>query len=221
MRREVRRPAGVAIALPKHETKTVVVVGSGRGGTSAVAGAVHLLGVRMVEGDYELNSEDYEIVRAYQRNMSLGHIRASEEVAKVIEDRNRRYESWGWKDPSADLYLESVIAHVRNPHFIMVFRNPFEVAQSHVEAGSCSIENGLDVALNRYMRYWGLLQKLRCPTLMVCYERTLSNPKGFVAEVSSFLGISAAKRQIADAVSFIDPKGGYREPKARSRTGWV
>lgn len=32
-------------------TKTVIVLGSGRGGTSAVAGAIHLLGIRMMESE--------------------------------------------------------------------------------------------------------------------------------------------------------------------------
>lgn len=216
--RDKRAPARVAIALPKPDQKTVVVVGSGRGGTSAVAGAVHLLGVRMVEGDYELNSEDYEIVRAYQRNMGLGHQRAAEEVSKVIADRNRRYDVWGWKDPSADLYLESVVTGLRNPHFIMVFRNPFDVAQSHVATGTPGIEVGLDSALNRYMRYWGLLQKLRCPTLMVSYERTLSDPRGFVSEACAFLGIAPKRAQRLAAEGFIDPEGGYRAPRVRGRT---
>jgi hypothetical protein len=212
-KRTNRPPARVAIAVPKPDQKTVVVVGSGRGGTSAVAGAIHLLGIRMVEGDYELNSEDYEIVRAYQRNMHLGHPRAADEVSKVIADRNRRYDVWGWKDPSADLYLEAVVAQLRNPHFVLVFRNPFEAAQSHVAAGTPGIEVALDSVLNRYMRYWTLLQKFRCPTLMVGYEGSVANPRGLVSELCGFLAIKPKRTQACAAAAFIDPEGGYRAPR--------
>jgi hypothetical protein len=212
---KTRRPAVVAIAAPRREFKTVVVVGSGRGGTSAIAGAIHLLGVRMVEGGHELNSEDREIVMSYQRNMHEGHRKAAEEVSRIIAERNARYDSWGWKDPSADLYLESVITQIRNPHFVMVFRNPLEVAQSHMEKGTPGIEVGIDAALNRYVRYWLLLQKFRCPTLMVSYERAMSDPSGFVDEACGFLDLKPRRNERSSAIAFLDPAGGYRGVRGR------
>jgi hypothetical protein len=149
--------------------------------------------------------------------MHLRHPQAAEEVLKVVADRNQRYNVWGWKDPSADLYLEAIIAQLRNPHFVMVFRNPFDSAQSHIETGTPSIEIALESIMSRYARYWALLQKFCCPTLMVSYESSLSNPKELVSELCDFLAIKPKKSQISDAASFIDPLGGYRSPRPCGR----
>ncbi len=205
-----RKPAAIAIAKTRRDQKTFVVVGSGRGGTSVVSGLVHILGVRMFDHP-ELNSEDSEIVQAYQGNMKRGHAAAAREVSRVIASRNASHDVWGWKDPSADLYLECVLPNLRDPHFIFVFRNPLDVALSHVETNTVSIEIGLDSALNRYMRYWGLLQKFGCPTLMVSYERVLADKSGFISELSSFLKVSPSKSQVNSATAFIKPDGGYQK----------
>lgn len=129
-----------AIALPKPTVKTVVVLGCGRGGTSAVAGSIHCLGVRMMDAP-ELNSEDSDIVRAFQNGRFPN---GPSEVAKLIQERNSRFNVWGWKDPAADMYLESVFCFLRNPHFVFVLRNPLDVALSHVASNTGSVEQGME-----------------------------------------------------------------------------
>jgi len=211
MNRKKVRKSAVVMSRP---TKTVIVLGSGRGGTSAVAGAVHLLGIRMME-DEALNSEDSEIVRAFQDNMSRGHAAASIAVSKVILERNSKNDVWGWKDPSSDLYLESVVNYLRNPHFIFVIRNVFDVASNHVTTNSINIQDSVDLVMTRYARYWSLIRKLDFPTLLVGYERMLLDKRNFVNEVCSFLSISPGRKKIGDVLSFIDSSGGYRLPKSR------
>jgi hypothetical protein len=125
----IKKPCEVAIARPKEEAKTVIVIGSGRGGTSCVAGAVHLLGVRMVETGFEVNSVDSELVNSFQKP-SKGYIHSLRSLRRVINKRNAQHKVWGWKDPSSDLYLDGIISSCRNPHFIFVFRNIFVYTHS-------------------------------------------------------------------------------------------
>ena len=47
-RTEVCRNA-IAYPLPAYDSRTVIIIGCGRGGTTAVSGVVDALGVRMVE----------------------------------------------------------------------------------------------------------------------------------------------------------------------------
>ena len=59
----------VAVAYPKaeYDSRTVIVIGCGRGGTTAVSGVVDALGIRMVEAsqpDTRINMEDGEFVGA-------------------------------------------------------------------------------------------------------------------------------------------------------------
>lgn len=217
MNKKTHPPCEIAIKAPSKEPKTVIVVGNGRGGTSAIAGAIHLLGVRMVETGSELNSEDFEIVHAYQSFKKHGHIECVKRIGELIEDRNSRYKIWGWKDPAADLYLEGVIGLCKNPHFIFVFRNLFDIAMSHVNTKSGTIEVAMDVCLNRYLRYWNLLQKFSCPTLMVSYENSLLERKETIKRIVSFLGISPTRNQTSNAVNFLNPKGGYSAPNSKRK----
>jgi len=202
-------PCYNAIAFPKSDFKTVVVIGCGRGGTSAVAGSIHCMGVRMMERP-ELNSEDRDIVQAFQRR---GFSQGCRDVSEKIKERNAEFKVWGWKDPSVDLYLESVFCFLRNPHFLFVLRNPMDVALSHVASKSGSVEVGMEQAITRYHRCWEIVKKLSCPTLLVGYERAISRRRDFVAQVVEFLDISPTKRQISKAVSFLNPKGGYKMPE--------
>lgn len=207
--KRIRTACYNAIAFPKPACKTVVVLGCGRGGTSAVAGSIHCLGVRMMDSP-ELNSEDAPIVQAFQKNRFP---QGPSEVAKLIQERNAQFNVWGWKDPSADLYLESVFCFLRNPHFIFVLRNPLDVALSHVASNTGSIEQGMEQALKRYHNLWEIMKKLACPTLMVGYERAVSTRSDFVKKVVAFLDISPTKKQMSSAAAFLNPKGGYRMPK--------
>lgn len=205
----IRLPCHTAIALPKPEFKTVVVLGCGRGGTSAVAGSLQCLGVSMMERA-ELNSEDRDIVQAFQRDRFP---RGPVEVSKLIQQRNSQYKLWGWKDPAADMYLESVFCFLRNPHFIFVLRNPLDVALSHLASKTGSIEQGMEQAIKRYHSVWEIVKKLACPTLLVGYERTISARRDFVGRVVEFLDISPTAKQRSKAISFLNPKGGYRMPE--------
>lgn len=205
----IRLPCYNAIALPKSEFKTVVVLGCGRGGTSAIAGSLHCLGVRMMDSP-ELNSEDREIVQTFQRERFP---RGPMEISKLIQQRNSQFNLWGWKDPGADAYLESVLCFLRNPHIIFVLRNPLDVALSHVASKTGSVEQGMDHAIKKYYGIWEMAKKISCPTLLVGYERTISARKELIGKVVEFLDISPAKTQVSSAVAFLDPKGGYRMPE--------
>lgn len=207
--RRIHSPCYNAIALPDSECKTVVVLGCGRGGTSAVAGSLHCLGVRMMDRP-ELNSEDREIVQAFQRNKFP---RGPLEISRLIADNNDQHRIWGWKDPAADAYLESVFCFLRNPHFIFVLRNPLDVALSHVASKTGSVEQGMEQALKRYNSLWETLKKMSSPTLLVGYERAISSRRDFVERAVAFLGIKPTAKQMSKAASFLNPKGGYKMPE--------
>jgi len=90
--------------------KTVIVTGCGRGGTSAIAGAIHALGIAMV-GDEEtsVNFEDSDFTAAgmeleLQEKFASPYIQTCQQIRSVIQRRNQMNQSWGWKDPYAYHY---------------------------------------------------------------------------------------------------------------------
>lgn len=207
--KRIKSPCYNAIARPKSNFKTVVVLGCGRGGTSAIAGSIHCLGVRMMDRP-ELNSEDRDMVQAFQRNRFPS---GPAVLSKLIADRNAAFDVWGWKDPAADLYLETVYCFLRNPHFIFVLRNPLDVALSHVASKTGSVEQGMEQAIKRYGSLWEIVKKLACPTLIVGYERALASRRELVDNIVGFLDIRPTARQVSKATAFLNPKGGYKMPE--------
>lgn len=217
-----KQPCELCIAHPAahYESRTVIVVGSGRGGTTAIAGAVHALGIRMAEPDpktglFPLNMEDPEIVLAgLGRNLPTGagrHTAVVREISRLIEQRSDRHANWGWKDPNAAGYLEAVLPRCRNPLVVFVVRNALDLTLSLTAASvdELSIERGMDVAFSTYIQLWNILKKCGVPTLLVSYERLLQLRELFVDQLADFLRLAPTPEQRATAIDFLRQEGGY------------
>ncbi len=210
----------VAYPAPAYESRTVIVVGCGRGGTTAVSGVVEALGVRMVEAsqpDTRINMEDGEFVAAMLDGQpepgSPRYPGLYRRIGKIIARRNAAYVDWGWKDPSVDLYLEGVIHQVRHPLVLFVVRNIFDIGMSHLAAGGNSFETAFDQSLQRYQRDWTLVAKLGLPTLFIGFERALADRENFVLQTAEFLRLDPTREQFDAAVEWLRPKGGYNPLK--------
>jgi len=208
----------VAIAYPAaaYESRTVIVIGCGRGGTTAVAGVVDALGVRMTEASQphtRVNMEDGEFIAAVlDEQPEPGCPRYPglyRRIGKIIARRNAAYVDWGWKDPSVDLYLEGVIQQVRNPLVLFVVRNVFDIGVSHLAAGGNSFETVFDHSLQRYQRDWTLLAKLGIPTLFIGFEKALADRENFVLQTADFLHLDPSQEQFDAAVNWLRPRGSY------------
>ena len=195
----------ISIEPPKAE-KTLIVVGCGRGGTSLVAGAAIILGVPMGADKESVNHEDVELVNAAQgrdvdgRPMNRAADSVIQNLRGLIQGRNESNSVWGWKDPSADLYLEEVSGEVRNPLVVFVNRDMAAIAQSEFNKMQYSIEQAYEQALHRFSRYWSLLQKLQWPTLLVSYERAALDPEALLCEMADFIGLDEPTKQQREAV---------------------
>jgi hypothetical protein len=192
------------------------VVGCGRGGTSLVAGAAIILGVPMGTDSDSINHEDVELVHAAQgrdvegrpTNVSAGSM--TENLKVLIRKRNESSDLWGWKDPSADLYLQDISDSLRNPFIVFVNRDMAAIAQSEFNRMQYSIEQAYEQALLRFTRYWNLLQKLQWPTLLVSYERAALDPESLLCEIADFLGLNQPSKQQREAAKRFAVARDYR-----------
>lgn len=206
----------IAYPAPAYDSRTVIVLGCGRGGTTAVSGVVDALGVRMTEAsqpETRINMEDGEFISAMLDGQpepgSPRYPGLYRRIGKIVARRNAAYVDWGWKDPSADLYLEGVIHQVRSPLVLFVVRNVFDVGMSHLAAGGNSFETAFDQSLQRYQRLWTIVAKLGLPTLFIGFERALADRENFVLEAAEFLRLEPSQEQFDAAVNWLRPKGGY------------
>ncbi len=202
--------------------RTYAILGSGRGGTSMVAGVVAALGAFpiMPDSDQSLNYEDGDIVNTaqgmdeFQRSLGLSEQERHSRLVEVIRKKNASADVWGWKDPSADLYLESILSELRNPHLIFVCRDIAAIVGAHVAVHNLDAESAVDETLGRYVRYWEMLRRLRLPTLLVSYERGKQKPSAMLDGVASFVGaeVSENTRRLVDRL--VSDTGGYKSLKS-------
>ncbi len=192
--------------------RTIICLGTPRGGTSMVAGAIAGLGVFMGD-DLPVNIED----RMFNPDLAGGDGPAFiDQVKCTIARRSAAHAVWGWKYPRAARYLERVYECIPNPHFVAVFRDPIpaalrsarrpDVAQGSISAAT---HKTIQSRLRMEMENLALVYRLQKPTLMVSFEKAQANPETFLEELAEFVGLPVP-RDMSALLRFMEP-GTYKD----------
>lgn len=127
--------------------KTYVVLGAHRSGTSFIAKALQMAGIRLVGNDDNCY-EDPDFLRfnrtildeAYANGTSLVDHEILQELALKHKDEflelieTKKSQMWGWKDPVQLRTLEPLLDCLTDDvYLICVFRKPERCAKSHQE----------------------------------------------------------------------------------------
>ena len=178
--------------------KTIVVLGVERGGTSMVAGVIRALGFNLGE-QAGRNHEDPRFLTD-----------DTDKLIKIIEANNKNSKVWGFKMPKASLKLGFYNQHLRNPYYILVYRNIASVVDSWCSRGANDPLATARHSLNYYATSLKDLQDFHRPLLFVNYERACDQKEPFITELCEFLRKELNKEELARAVSVIvDDGGGY------------
>lgn len=179
--------------------KTVVIMGAPRGGTSMVAGTVRELGINLGKRLGE-NHEDPRFLTTERAKL-----------LKVIGERNEQNDDWGWKMPHSIDYIDEIEDELRNPHFILVWRNVLATAISQVNRSDTDLNNALQFSMERQGTMVEKAEKLKGPIMFVDYDRAISNKQDFVDAVSGYLGVDLTDEIRRNCMRFIDPSVGYQQ----------
>lgn len=182
----------------KSQQKTVIVLGAGRGGTSAVSGCLRELGVAMPDA-HPLKHEWSPIV--YDDDL-INIERSRSNISQL----NKNFDLWGWKSPKDLFRFPQFVSMIRSPHVIIVFRDPLDVSLSIRERESLPIEIGLAETTSVYRQISELVSMAAYPLALCSYRKMLDNPVGFVQQVSDWLEISVDGDAASSAAKFISPK---------------
>lgn len=207
-------------------TKTVVVLGMHRSGTSAVAGMLTKLGVNMGENLYPPDHGNplghYEDVDFMDANTAILRAaggewhnppsdfqirvfgaREGQRVIDLINDRNAKHQIWGFKDPRTCLTLPLYLPHLPNAHFIIIKRDCHEIARSlHARDGVSFHHEQDNVTLCREYRtrversLGGYAIKNRFD---INFTDVLKDPYRIAKQICVFLGISASDEMLSEA----------------------
>lgn len=193
--------------IPSEPERTLIVVGVARGGTTMVASVLRALGVHM--GD-KLSSvvEDLEVSRPMEAH-DLPALR------EIVSRRNQAHAVWGFKRPGAVSYAHRYESELRNPEYVVVFRDPLAIANRNQLSVKQELLSGLADAARRTTELVEFIGSLRRRTLLLSYEKALLEPEHMVEAVARFVGNSDHKAQ-QQALRTIRP--GNKEYLEQSRS---
>jgi hypothetical protein len=176
--------------------KTYVILGVERGGTSMVAGMIRALGIDLGERSGR-NHEDPRFLAEDQ-----------DVLKKRIAQNNAAGDIWGFKMPKASLMLDFYLQNLRNPHFILVFRNIASVVDSWQTRGGSDPLQTSGHALNYYSTAVNTLSASHCPLLFANYERGCDQPEAFARALAEFLNVNDGESAISKAAAVVTGEGG-------------
>jgi len=118
----------------------VLVVGTGRSGTSTVARVLHNhlninMGNRFRDPDIS-NSKgywedlDFKEANEYLLDQYISFAVWSDQVKKLIRERNNSYENWGFKDPRLCYLLGLYMTFIKDPIIIRCKRDEESIIKS-------------------------------------------------------------------------------------------
>ncbi len=190
----------------------IVVLGTGRSGTSVVANMLHVLGVYMGDefnpadennplGTYEDVRFDYEI-RKFLRKFSTKE-QFIERVGNLIQDRENNHELWGWKMPSTSEVINHIVELVPEAKYIVCMRPKDEFIESCIRAYSSQ---------RRFFRYLydkrtRMLEKHltdEFDVLELSFEDIINSTEETVDKIIEFCDLDSDKRE--EAVDVVKPK---------------
>ncbi len=184
--------------IPEAEQRTLVVLGTARGGTSAVAGALDRLGVFTGALSAGPVFEDVNLANAIENGSEA-------QASDVIREYDAAHDLWAFKRPRLLYHVQEVHALFRNPVYLVVFRDVFAAAQRTRISGGVDVFLTMDKLLADNERIIDFLEQAAPPALLVSYEKLMANPAVLVDRLIELLPapVEAAARQ--SAIDFIRP----------------
>jgi hypothetical protein len=178
--------------------KTVIVLGLPRGGTSMVSGILAKMGIYL--------GPEYKLAPLYE-NRDLDKCFKTGDKTKarqIIASYNEEYSVWGIKLLPRAWWFWAIYIRVREPVYIVVFRDALAIAKRKVISLKKSLLKEMFIASWNNLLLLIFLALTKRPTLLLSYEKALLAPENVVLELSDFLDIKNT-HLLKNAVAFITP----------------
>lgn len=190
---------------------TVIVVGMPRGGTSLAASILDALGVFMGPQDDLIRGGGFEN-RVFMESDRDAWVSTTNKL-------NAKCDIWGFKNPRVIEFIQSLPSNIRNPHLLIVSRDPFAVAQRWLSIGHDSrglpirsFSDAYRATCDYALQLVDLFVADRRPRMAVSYERMIHEPLVTIRSISQWLHLRPGFDQFYSAMRRIQ-RGGYVVPE--------
>lgn len=180
--------------------KAVVVIGTGRSGTSCVAGVLQCLGVSM--GD-KLFGADNNNARGYFEDVELvnmirsSHAPRAASIKRYVKSRKSK-NLWGMKHPETIFLMDEFEKWLPSFGIIWAKRHPVHCINSFIKAWNN--EDAEQKVKIRYKLVQEYYQQFNGPKLCIDYDTMVENRLETVKSICCFIN----KPLLREAVEFID-----------------
>jgi len=196
---------------PEPGGRTFIVTGLHRSGTSLVASILRRVGIFMGSEINDNVHEDEEIVR-------IMSIRDRPGLKRLIRGRAANYGTWGFKFPMlCGSFNPRDLALFGNPHVIVTFRDPISIAVRNTLSEYQEPMKGLRAAVDEQNAMLTFIERLRCPALLLSYEKSIIFPGDFVDAIIGFCGLPANDLLREGLLLLVDPNRTSYIAQARRR----
>ena len=169
-------------ASPCGSEATVAIVGLARSGTSMLSALLQDLGIYMGDAVDKAVFEDVEVARF----IDAGDFKGLEEFAAA---RNAKHGVWGFKRPNAYKALPQIVPILRKPRLIVMFRDILAIAMRNHVSMQMDVIPFLPIYADEYMDMVKTVSRLKCPMLLVSYEKFIQFPEESIDKTAAFAGI--------------------------------
>jgi hypothetical protein len=221
-------------------TKTVVVIGHGRSGTSMVSGMLNIIGVHMdfadnpnkgnPKGDFESQDivlindailrkasggEDYFRNIPSHENILIAGERYGKDILEYLKDKSGL---WGFKDPRTSLTLSLYLPYLENLHIVHVSRKEDGVVKSQLSSsGDRYSEQDIRNNLSEYEKRIQEFKLLNSsPWVDVYFDNVIQEPIVQARRLADFLGLEISKETESKIQEFIIPRDKILKEKKKA-----
>jgi hypothetical protein len=173
----------------------ILVLGSGRCGTSAVAGILHHLGVFMGDRFVPANDtnkyghwedKDFHDTNAAFMNANITERQWHYNIKKITIDRRALMRPWGFKDPRTCDLLDLYKIYYPNPRIIWCKRNLDDVVASMKKAYGWKQQEAMALIKRREDNIERFILNTHCP-YTVNFEQLINDKKSAVDGIQGFV----------------------------------
>lgn len=127
-----------------------------------------------------------------------------------ISKRNENHQIWGFKRPLIISKANIFENEVRNPRYIIVFRDPLAVSMRNMKSMKYPFKLALDTYFSQMELVREFIRKNRYPILLISYEKALLDKRFTASQLAYFCRIAPDK--ITQMVDYVIPnEEGYLE----------
>jgi hypothetical protein len=180
------------------DERTFVVIGLARGGTTMVARLLEAFGVHM--GDEADNPvvEDRRMAAAIEDGGDAA-------VRAVVADYDAHHAVWGFKRPNVFRALDAQNLPFRNPHFVVVVRDPLAIAnRNRISMFKDPLVDMADsVELMADLVRFVDAQRAH-PMFLLSFDKSLMNVRSLVGDMADFAGVELTQPMRRRALKSIE-----------------